>query len=48
MLLQLQLLACRFLTILYLQHGDLDKFLDSGLLENPLDEPKTLGLSIGK
>ncbi|XP_065095021.1 sorting nexin-13-like isoform X2 [Ochlerotatus camptorhynchus] len=35
-----------FLTILYLQHGDLDKFLDSGLLENPLDEPKTLGLSI--
>uniref|UniRef100_A0A1S4KH03 Uncharacterized protein n=2 Tax=Culex quinquefasciatus TaxID=7176 RepID=A0A1S4KH03_CULQU len=34
------------LTILYLQHGDLDKFLDSGLLENPLDEPKTLGLSI--
>ncbi|XP_055613331.1 sorting nexin-13-like isoform X2 [Uranotaenia lowii] len=35
-----------FLTILYLQHGDLDKFLDSGLLENPLEEPKTLGLSI--
>ncbi|XP_058059091.1 sorting nexin-13-like [Anopheles bellator] len=35
-----------FLTILYLQHSDLDKFLDSGLLENPLDEPKTLGLSI--
>lgn len=35
-----------FLTVLYLQHGDLDKFLDSGLLENPLDEPKTLGLSI--
>ncbi|XP_055546988.1 sorting nexin-13-like isoform X2 [Wyeomyia smithii] len=35
-----------FLTLLYLQHGDLDKFLDSGLLENPLDEPKTLGLSI--
>lgn len=35
-----------FLIILYLQHGDLDKFLDSGLLENPLDEAKTLGLSI--
>ncbi|XP_058822480.1 sorting nexin-13-like isoform X2 [Topomyia yanbarensis] len=35
-----------FLTVLYLQHGNLDKFLDSGLLENPLDEPKTLGLSI--
>ncbi|XP_055636167.1 sorting nexin-13-like isoform X2 [Toxorhynchites rutilus septentrionalis] len=35
-----------FLTILYLQHGDLDKFLDSGLLENPLDEPRILGLSI--
>uniref|UniRef100_A0A182QUB7 Sorting nexin n=1 Tax=Anopheles farauti TaxID=69004 RepID=A0A182QUB7_9DIPT len=35
-----------FLTILYLQHSDLDKFLDSGLLENPLDEPKSLGLSI--
>ncbi|XP_053693195.1 sorting nexin-13-like isoform X2 [Sabethes cyaneus] len=38
--------AVGFLAILYLQHGDLDKFLDSGLLENPLDEPKTLGLSI--
>ncbi|XP_050101234.1 uncharacterized protein LOC126581550 isoform X4 [Anopheles aquasalis] len=35
-----------FLTILYLQHSDLDKFLDSGLLQNPLDEPKTLGLSV--
>ncbi|XP_052890648.1 sorting nexin-13-like isoform X3 [Anopheles moucheti] len=47
MVIGLVLFLLGFLTILYLQHSDLDKFLDSGLLENPLDEPKSLGLSIG-
>uniref|UniRef100_A0A182PFJ9 PX domain-containing protein n=1 Tax=Anopheles epiroticus TaxID=199890 RepID=A0A182PFJ9_9DIPT len=46
MVIGLVLFLLGFLTILYLQHSDLDKFLDSGLLENPLDEPKSLGLSI--
>uniref|UniRef100_A0A182K4V2 PX domain-containing protein n=1 Tax=Anopheles christyi TaxID=43041 RepID=A0A182K4V2_9DIPT len=46
MVIGLVLFLLGFLTILYLQHSDLDKFLDSGLLANPLDEPKSLGLSI--
>ncbi|XP_053671964.1 sorting nexin-13-like [Anopheles nili] len=35
-----------FVTVLYLQHNDVDKFLNSGVVENPLEEPKSLGLSI--